>query len=202
MSEVSKPVVLVDLDGVCADFDKKVLEIAHKEIPNFEQVPRQHFYISDDYPDLREIIDEIYEREGFFISLDLVENTIEGWHRLTDLGYDPVVCTAPLTGNPYCVLEKRLWIEEHLAPHFGQQVVDRAIIDKHKYKYYGLALIDNSHGIDDRVATWSHILFNTEDNSTKPAELRLQGWLDPNLERLLNHCRILAEIGKSALRYD
>lgn len=73
-----------------------------------------------------------------------------------------------------------------MAPEFGQRVVEEAIIDKDKWKYGGLALIDDRPSVPrgrngKDMAEWEHILFGWPHMSSVPmatAAFRLLGWHD------------------------
>lgn len=183
MSERS--VVLVDMDGVLADFDgatKQYLAKHHSEIPIVEK--RRHFYFRDDYPDLghQAIINRLHASRGFFASLEPIDGALEGWQRLIELGYEPRVCTAPLHTNEWCVEEKTDWIQRYL----GGVAARTAILDTAKEQYPGIALIDDRPVVKNAdVAPWQHILFTASYNQDVETAYRLNGWSDENLVNLL-----------------
>ncbi len=112
---------------------------------------------------------------------------LEGWQRLIDAGYDPHICSAPLMRNPNAVVGKIKFLEKYFVPKFGNRIVETAIIDKNKFNYPGLALIDDRPELDtgEGKAQWQHIIFDRSYNQQSTASLRLRGWLDPNLETML-----------------
>lgn len=177
--------VLVDMDGVLADFDnatKHYLVEHYPEIPLVDK--RQHFYFRDDYPDPdhQAIIKEFHHSQYFFANLPPIPGALEGWQRLIELGYEPRVCTAPLITNPWCVAEKLAWIERHL----GSATVKTAIVDIDKEKYPGIALIDDRPVVKNtELAPWQHILFSASYNQDIDTPYRLNGWSDEKLERIL-----------------
>ncbi|WP_182263414.1 5' nucleotidase, NT5C type [Rhodococcus sp. UFZ-B548] len=120
--------VLIDMDGVLANFDHAVLQglSAHTEL-----VDRQNFYIAKDYPNHKEQVRSIMSHPEFFFELPLIEGALEGWAALLELGYEPRICSAPLMMNPKSQEGKLAWLATHLAPTFGHSVVDMAIIDRH-----------------------------------------------------------------------
>jgi 5'-nucleotidase len=178
------PIVLVDMDGVLADFDRVVLDGLPPEVARIE---RANFYIAEDYPAHHEHIVAVTSHPDFFHRLPPIAGAIDGWERLLALGFAPRICTAPLTRNARAREGKLAWLEEHLVPRFGHQVVDEAIVDKRKYLYPGLALIDDRPDVDTNngEATWQHIIFDYPYNQTSDVELRLYGWSDPDLPDLL-----------------
>jgi 5'-nucleotidase len=178
--------VLVDLDGVLADFDGEVVRrmaVMHPEI--VPRPDRVNFYIADDYAECRALVRAIYIEPGFFAELSLVDGALCGWQRLIDLGYHPRICSSPVTANVQCRAEKLAWLEEHLAPAFGLSVVDEAVITKDKHLVAGLALIDDRPKIaSSEFAAWRHIIFDQPYNRGANGA-RLRGWYDEDLEVLL-----------------
>jgi 5'-nucleotidase len=180
-------VVLVDMDGVLADFDAAVLH----RLPVTAHVARAHFYIAEDYPQHAAHVDEITHHPEFFRNLPLVDNALEGWQRLIDAGYQPRICSAPLSKNQEAAQNKLGWLRQHFVPRFGERVVREAIIDKMKSRYDGLALIDDRLEVDTNNgrATWRHIVFDQPYNKHSSAALRIRGWDDPHLEDILEAAR-------------
>lgn len=181
---IEREVVLVDMDGVLADFDKKALESLPLEV---ERVTRQNFYVAHDYPEHDALIRAATAHPNFFEELELVEGALEGWQQLIDLGYDPVICSAPLSSNSRSVEGKKLFLAKHFAPKFGKQVVERAIFDKKKHSHSGLALIDDRPEIEE--GEWRHIVFDRPYNQLSKAAFRLFSWQDPNLAEILSEIK-------------
>lgn len=177
--------VLVDMDGVMADFDTAALV----SIPTAERVSRSNFYVAHDYDELvRPNIEAIYNTPGFFESLEPMPGMQEAWQVMIDNGYHPRVASAPLSSNRTAIEGKVKWLDRIMVPEFGPQVVEEAIIDKDKWKYGGLVLIDDrpdvSHGMHkERTAEWEHVLFGWSHLSSVPmatAAFRLLSWDNPN----------------------
>jgi 5'-nucleotidase len=186
MSATADPgrVVLVDMDGVLADFDGAVLAGLPPEI---ERVQRQNFYIVQDYREHRAHVEAVYSHPEFFFNLEIIGGALDGWQRLLDLGYHPRICTAPLTLNPRSEDGKIAWLEQHFVPRFGPDVVDQVIFDRKKYRYPALALIDDRPDVDTNngEAVWQHVVFDQPYNQVCESQFRLYGWRDPNLESRL-----------------
>jgi 5'-nucleotidase len=181
-------VVLVDMDGVLADFDAAVLD---RLPPVIARVPRTHFYIAEDYPRHVAHVEYITSHPDFFRNLPLVDHALQGWQRLIDAGYRPRICSAPLSRNKESVHNKLAWLRQHFVPWFGELVVSEAIIDTEKHRYEGLALIDDRPEIDTNngQATWCHVVFDHPYNRHSGAALRIRGWDDPHLEDTLETAR-------------
>ncbi|MCF6386409.1 hypothetical protein L2K20_05455 [Mycobacterium sp. MBM] len=180
----NKPTVLVDMDGVLTDFDGAVLARLPQAVA---RVPRANFYIVRDYPAHKADVAAIYSHPDFFYELEPVPDAMLGWQRLLELGYAPRICSAPLTLNAKSVEGKIAWLERHLVPHFGREVVDAAIFDKNKHAHDGLALIDDKPDIDTNggAATWRHVVFDRPYNAHVGDDLRLRGWRDADLGAIL-----------------
>lgn len=186
---IERDVVLVDMDGVLADFDKRALESLPPEV---ERITRQNFYVASDYPEHDALIRAATAHPDFFEHLDLIDGALEGWQRLIDLGYDPRICSAPLRSNPRSIEGKKLWLAKHFAPVFGDQVVKRAIFNKKKYEHSGIALIDDRPEVEE--GEWRHIVFDQPYNQLSQAAFRLCTWHDPNLASILEEVK--ANIGE------
>ena len=183
-NRLDKPVVLVDMDGVLADFDGAThayLQANHPEVPI---QPRRHFYYRDDYADPAhiEVLNTLHASEGFFLNLPPIDGAIQGWRQIEELGYEPRICSSPLRINKWCESEKLLWIEQYL----GSKALSSAIIDSNKELYDGIALIDDRPAIKNAThASWEHIVFTAPYNQLTTAQSRLNGWRDPSLADIL-----------------
>lgn len=196
MTEIQKT-VLVDMDGVMADFDRAALS----EVPQDLIVPRSQFYVAHDYPeDLRPSIEAVYNSPEFFENLDVIEGVHEGWQAMLDNGYSPRVASAPLRSNKNSIEGKIKWLDRVMVPHFGASVVEEAIIDKNKWKYSALAIIDDNPVISKGMngtesADWEHILFGWSHLATVPmatAAFRLLSWHDT--DKLIQTLDTIAEL--------
>ena len=184
MSE--RKVVLVDMDGVLADFDGATNR--HLESLGINVRPRDSFYYRADYTDPREveIINELHASQGFFRNLKPIDGAIGGWNKIEALGYEPRICSSPLRTNERCNDEKLEWIERHL----GSRAVDLAVIDSRKELYEGVALIDDRPTISGAdTASWKHVVFDARYNQVSSSSShRLRGWNDPELGSILDSC--------------
>jgi 5'-nucleotidase len=182
----TKPIILIDMDGVLADFDAEIANRVKNRHPHIALLEtRDNFYLSEDYPEYKALIRAISNEAGFFESLPLIDHAIEGWQRIIDLGYHPRICSSPIRSNPHSESEKRAWLQRHFSPLFGDSVATDAIITSDKHLFEGLALIDDRPELRNaNNASWQHIIFDQPYNQTvdKP---RIHGWLDTELAATL-----------------
>jgi 5'-nucleotidase len=172
------------MDGVMADFDTAALV----SIPIEQRLDRSQFYVAHDYDEsLRPIIETTYNAPGFFEELEPMPGMIESWQAMIDNGYHPQVASAPLTSNRSAIEGKVKWLDRIMVPEFGPSIVEEAIIDRNKWKYSGIALIDDRpdvpRGADGaKTADWEHVLFGWPHLSSVPmatAAFRLLSWENP-----------------------
>ena len=179
------PIVLVDIDGVLADFNAGTIHHLLQRRPDTLIPEFTHFRTYHNFDDvaIKAEIMSIQNTEGFFRNLPIMDDALIGWQRLIDLGYQPRICSSPLRSNPLCEAEKRGWIAEH----FGADVATDAIIDRNKYRHDGIALIDDRTDLlyADK-ASWQQILFDAIYNQDFETDYRLRGWRDPALADLLS----------------
>lgn len=175
--------VLVDMDGVLADFDLQVRLDLSARYPDIEHViARTTFKFGEAYPDYGDVIHDIMSSPGFFRKLPLIEGAKAGWQRLIELGYQPRICSSPLRFNENCVQEKLAWLRQH----FGAEVANDALITRNKSACDGIALIDDRPEIvDNHLARWTHVVFDQSYNQQARSAFRLVGWADQNLATVL-----------------
>jgi 5'-nucleotidase len=161
----------------------------------FRQKHKQH-----DYPeDVRPGIEAIYNSPDFFENLEVMQGLHDGWQAMLDNGYLPRVASAPLESNRNAIEGKIKWLDRVMVPEFGVGVVEDAIIDKDKWKYRALAIIDDNpvirKGVDGvESAEWEHILFGWSHLTTVPmatAAFRLLDWQDT--DKLIQTLDIISE---------
>ncbi len=175
--------VLVDMDGTVANLDATIGQALRQEFPEIPLPERSNFYYEEDLaPEHRYAIQEIISRPGFFAEHPVIDGALEGWQAMQEQGYEPRICSAPLRKNRWSIAEKIAWLEQHFVPTLGPEVIDRAIIDKRKYRHAGLALIDDRPVIDGTdKAPWEHIVFDQTYNHDSRAQYRILSWQDKGL---------------------
>ncbi len=158
-------IILVDQDGVIADFERGFLDEWRRRDLSAPFVPiqdRRSFYVKDQYPaELRADVEAIYFAPGFYRSLPPVPGAIGALKTLVQMGHDVRICTAPLSKYENCILEKYEWVEKHL----GRDFTKRVILSKDKTLIRGSFLIDDRPEIEaSGDAEWEHIIFDAPYN--------------------------------------
>ncbi|KAA0725415.1 5'(3')-deoxyribonucleotidase, mitochondrial [Triplophysa tibetana] len=106
--------ILVDMDGVIADFEGGFLKKFKARYPNEPYLSledRRGFWVSTQYGDLRsDLCDKaisIWESKNFFIELDPVPGGVEAVKEMFKMeNTDVFICTSPIKHYCYCPYEK------------------------------------------------------------------------------------------------
>lgn len=193
--------VLVDMDGVLADFEKSLLNIYQQEAPHLPVLPSylrkglcidQQYdeFFQQDWPTAGDKLRQIMMREHFFRDLPPIPEAVNKIHCLLDNpNYDVSICTAPLTHNAFCTSEKLEWIEKFFGKRFHRKVImtnDKTLINAD-------FLLDDKEFITGAMEnpSFTHILVRQRHNqhvTVHDRENILEDWnrLDDLLEDLIN----------------
>ncbi len=172
MVKKRKPIVLVDMDGVIADFEGGFIANWKKQYPDKAFVPlkdRTTFYSYKQYPiKHRPLVWKIMMADNFFIDLPPIEGGIKAIKKMARLGYDVYFCSSPLISNRTGASEKYQWINKH----FGAKWVSKLILAPDKTLVSGDYLIDDRPEVKGlRTPDWEHILYdqpyNREDQTRR-----------------------------------
>jgi len=171
--------ILVDMDGVLADFERGFEEAWRATYPDLPVVPaaeRRHLLVQDEYPpEWRGHVHAIFHAPGFFRTLPPVPGGRGALEALLALGCDVRLCSTPLLDYRHCVVEKYEWVERELGPAW----LDRLILTRDKTIIRADVLIDDRPQLDGTDApTWEHILYDQPYNRTDRGKRRLtwQTW--------------------------
>uniref|UniRef100_A0A4W4E2B2 5',3'-nucleotidase, mitochondrial n=1 Tax=Electrophorus electricus TaxID=8005 RepID=A0A4W4E2B2_ELEEL len=187
MSTNTRLRVLVDMDGVIADFEEGFLRKYRERYPNEPYITledRRGFWVSTQYGELRSDLCEkaisIWESNNFFLELKPVPGALEAVKEMSKMeNTDVFICTSPIKHYKYCPYEKYAWVEKHLGPDFLEQI----ILTRDKTVVTGDILIDDKPDIlgVEPTPSWEHVLFTACHNkhlTTIPTQRRLLSWAD------------------------
>ncbi len=173
--------ILIDMDGVIADFDREFLQKWRTRHPDKYYIPleeRATFYVKDQYPeDLKSLVTEILREPGFFRNIVPVEGAKEALIEMESLGFEVFICTSPPSTYQNCVLEKYEWVDEVL----GADWVKRIILTKDKTLVKADYIIDDNPAIIgvESVPLWEHILYDRPYNrGVNKRRLTWENWRD------------------------
>ncbi len=171
--------ILVDMDGVLADFENGFLKNWQEKYPDQTFIPlaeRNIFYVSDQYPEtVRSLVFSVLCAPEFFRSLEPIPGSLEALKEMKRLGHEVFICTSPLGEYQHCVLEKFEWVDEHLGPGW----VSKIILTNDKTIVSADILIDDRPDIQGvAIPNWEHILYDQPYNRSGTTRRRLtwQNW--------------------------
>lgn len=189
-------IILVDLDGVCADLEGHMYSIVterHPEIPLVPRAERNTFYIEDQIGKHHgKVIGPIMREQYFFENLPVIEGAVEGVLRLAK-DHQVFFCSSPVT-SPWCVMEKLSWVERH----FGRKWLQRTFIGRDKTLVRGHILIDDRPEVKGLISPdWVHILYDQPYNRDVPDKQRIT-WekviAGDGLDPAIDFDRVLREV--------
>ncbi len=166
--------LLIDMDGVLADFEQGFLNRwreLYPERPFVSLAERNSFYLTEQYStEYRQDIWTIINAPGFFRDLPVMTGCIAALNEMESLGIDPLICTTPLRQYQHCVLEKYEWVDEHLGPDWTKRIIlttDKTVVD-------GTFLIDDKVNIKGRRSPyWEHLIYDWPQNRYETDKRRL-----------------------------
>lgn len=167
-------IILIDQDGVLADFETGFLENWQKKFPGRMYIPiseRRNFYHTLDYPkEFQDDIRGIFRTPGFFAGLPVMEGAIDAVCEIKELGHEVFICTAPFPDNETCSQEKLDWIRRNL----GREFLSHTIITYDKTLVRGNILIDDRGEVIGLLnSIWEHIVFDQPYNGNVEGKRRL-----------------------------
>ena len=177
--------VLVDMDGVLADFEGYLIQRWEQLYPDSYKIrpeERKHFYISRQLPkEWRPKLYQIMYAREFFASLPPIPGGKEALNEMRALGWQVHICSSPLIENRTGASEKFAWVEEHL----GRDWVGDLILTSDKTLVRGDVLIDDRPELNGvETPTWEHVLYDQVYNRRVKGKRRLtwENWKEVLLE--------------------
>jgi len=166
--------ILVDMDGVLADFDDgflKTWQNLHADKPFIPIDQRTTFYVVDQYPEeLKDLIRQTIAAPNFFGSLPPLPGSVEALTGMRAMGHDVYICTSAISAFRSCVVEKFEWVEAHL----GTDWVKSLIFAKDRTMLRGDVLIDDRPAYEGGfVPSWEHVIFDRPYNREVVGKRRL-----------------------------
>lgn len=177
--------ILLDMDGVLADFDGQCWNwLAWNRIqPDIPDRRYQTAHFVTDHmtrkhaKQLRHYIDTT----PFFRDLPLIPGAQAAVADLIDAGHDVWVCTKPLEANPTCLNDKHAWLADHFP-----ELASKLITAPDKSMIHGDVLIDDAPKPGwIAEATWLPIIYDQPYNRTDDLlDLPRITWTPDTAERL------------------
>jgi 5'-nucleotidase len=159
-------VVLVDMDGVCADLDAELLRVLkeRKQENVFHAVDGRKEFEYDATVDAA--CKTIMAEPGFYERLPPIPGAVSALQAMQAAGHDVWFCTSPLRKYRYCVPEKYAWVERHL----GMAWTRRIIVTPDKTLVHGDYLVDDNPNPKGSAKTpsWTHVVFDQSYNRAQP----------------------------------
>ncbi len=160
-------VILVDMDGVLADFAQHLtarIADAFPELTIVDPKTVDTFELKDAYPaPYRERINDLMHEPGFFAGIPPIDGGNEALDEMLALSWDVRICTRPARRHGTCIADKFAWIHANLGP----ALYERTIITRDKTLVRGDVLIDDNPyipGVHAGRTEWEHILYDQPYN--------------------------------------
>lgn len=166
---LSGPKVLVDLDGVLADFRAGLQNRLAEELGSgFEPVPLARcdkFILQDVFVGgVSAIAHRIAREPGFYLNLPPFPGALDALSELAQV-YPTYLCSSPDNQNPTCASDKLAWVRRYL----GREWLQRTCLVADKTLVRGAFLIDDKPGVTGALMpTWKHLLFDNGCNYCSP----------------------------------
>lgn len=173
-------VVLVDMDGVIADWGRewdRSLEAFGPDAAGIARHAQQtSFNLHDGCTEYESrIVSALMDQPSYYARLEPIEGALDALQAMLDAGHDVFIVTSPWVTNPTCASDKLAWIVRHL----GVEWAKRVVITSDKTLVYGDVLVDDKPVVTGAFApAWQHIIFDQPYNRDIAPRRRLHAWSD------------------------
>lgn len=120
--------ILIDMDGVIADFESDFLRRWRELYPLKKFIPleeRVGFYIRDQYPEEYEpFIRDVYHSPGFYRNLPRIKGALDALKEIKQKYEYVFLCTSPMMPKyENCVREKYDWVFDKLGNDWINNII-------------------------------------------------------------------------------
>jgi 5'-nucleotidase len=177
---VNPATILVDMDGVLADWDAAwdaALDVLGEPAATITRSHQRTEWNLNHGLDAaqQQIVADLLNRPGYYADLPAIDGGRAALREMRDEGHDVRIVTSPWVSNPTCASDKLTWVVRHLGQSWGK----RTIITNDKTLVRGDYLIDDKPEISGAMApTWEHVYFDRPTNRTNTTRRRLHRWAD------------------------
>lgn len=173
-------VILVDMDGPLAEFEKGSLDAWRKQYPDRSYLrleERKDWWSEKEWADLHPMYPQdmlnIVDSPGFFFNLKVVEGSKEALDIMINSGYVIKICSTPRAGLQHTEEDKYNW----LLKHFSKNIAESAIFTQDKTGVFGNYLIDDKPYISGSfIPQWKQILWDMPFNQQVNNFTRVKSW--------------------------
>jgi len=179
---MKKLLILVDLDGICADMVGELIDAYNLEAEEEDEVSIADLTTDEleAWTPLGKDLWKFINKPGWFENLPPLPGAVDSLEKLHDAGHDVVICSSP--GNPefgaHGASEKSRWIRKHL-PFLPWR---NFILTPLKHICRGDVFIDDSVGkLSNMREAWPStklICIAWPYNTGAKCDLRAEGWED------------------------
>ncbi len=172
--------VLLDVDGVIADFLRGVLvAVQHITGRYYEPFQVTQYSIKDSIglsnAEWKRVVEEAITTEGFAFFLDAYPGAVEAVKKLA-VDHDVYFVTSPWNSSPTWVHDRSEWLVKKFGTALGRKVVHTS----HKHLVVGDVLVDD---VPETVQQWSNahvgrvgVLWTLPHNQESGWKLRTNDW--------------------------
>lgn len=178
---MSKCILLIDMDGVVADWMEGLRSKFELENPGLKMAQASEFeeyHVRNKHPEWYDKVSSAMHTKGLYSSLPVMPGAVEALKDIEQncLDFiDPFLCSSPETEyeDQLCFSEKASWVDKHL----GRFWTEKLILTRDKTLVRGHILVDDKPTITGAMnPTWEHLVYKQSWNA-EHGDLRFS-WSD------------------------